>query len=104
MIDVRVISQIPPGGRCGLYTGYGQTLAQQLGAQFHLEISTVREAHGQGFPSIWINGSPLKPSDGVIVMPEDIVAVLGDGGITVDDDLHTALDAQIKIMLNEGES
>ncbi|MHB1117196.1 class II glutamine amidotransferase [Sideroxydans sp.] len=24
MIDVRVISQIPPGGRCGLYTGYGQ--------------------------------------------------------------------------------
>lgn len=24
MIDVRVISQIPPGGSCGLYTGYGQ--------------------------------------------------------------------------------
>ncbi len=61
-------------------------------AQSHLEISTVREAHGQGLSSIWINGSPLKPPDGVIVMPENIVTVLGEGGITVDDDLHTALD------------
>jgi cystathionine gamma-synthase len=100
MIDVRVVSQQIPGGRCTLYADYAQVLTQHLGSRFHLDISAVRDAHGQGFPAIWINGSPLQPSDGVIVMPEDIVAVLG---VDVDDVLHAALDAQLKKLLNEGE-
>lgn len=103
MIDVRVISQQPPGGRCGLYTSYGQILAQHLGSSFHLDISTERDAHGHGFPSIWINGSPLCPSDGVIVMPEDVVAVLISHGITASNDLGLALDAEINKMLGEGD-
>lgn len=102
MIDVRVISQKPPGGRCGLYTGYGQALAQYLGARFQLDISAERNAHGHGFPSIWINGSPLRPSDGVIVMPEDVVAVLVAHGITPSNDLGLALEAEVNKMLGEG--
>ena len=101
MIDVRVISQHPPGGRCGLYTSYGQVLAQHLSGRFQLEISAERDAHGHGFPSILINGSPLRPSDGVIVMPEDVVAALIANGITVSNDLGMALEVEINKMLNE---
>jgi MFS family permease len=101
-LEVRVISQTPPGGRCGLYTGYGQALATHLGAKFQLDISTERDAHGHGFPSIWINGSPLRPSDGVIVMPEDVVSVLVENGIGASNDLGLALDAEVNKMLHEG--
>lgn len=103
MSDVRVISQHPPGGRCTLYTCYGQILAQHLGSQFQLDISTVRDTHGHGFPSIWINGSSLKPSDGIIVMPDDIVAILNASDIAVSDELYAALDAQAEKLLNQGE-
>jgi MFS family permease len=101
-IIVRVISQHPPGGRCGLYAGYGQALTQHLGARFQLDISTERDAHGHGFPSIWLNGSPLQPSDGVIVMPGDILAILGADNIDTTPDLEEALDAEVNKMLDEG--
>ena len=103
MIDVRVISQQPPGGRCTLYTCYGQILAQHLGSSFHLDISAVRDTHGHGFPSIWINGIPLKPSDGIIVMPDDILAILNAGNIAASDELYAALDAEAEKLLNPGE-
>jgi|GEM_PF-134892 MFS family permease len=99
---VRVISQQPPGGRCRLYTGYGQALARHLGARFQLDISTERDAHGHGFPSIWINDTPVQPSDGVIVMPADVLASLGTAGVAADSDLEAALDAEVGKMLNEG--
>lgn len=103
MIDVRVISQTPPGGRCGLYTDYGQALEKYAGAQFKLEITSTRDANGNGFPSIWINGSPIKPDDGVIVMPEEVLFALTASGIKVSDSLNSALDAAMKKMLGEGE-
>lgn len=103
MVEVHVISQTPPGGRCSLYTDYGQALEKHAGAQFQLEISTTRDANGNGFPSIWINGSLMKPEDGVIVMPEEVVAVLAASGMKVSDSLNSALDAAMKKMLGEGE-
>jgi len=99
---VRVISQQPPGGRCGLYTGYGQALAQHLGVRFQLDFSTERDAHGHGFPAIWINGGPLQPSDGVIVMPADILAALGAVNAVATPELEDALDAEVNKMLDEG--
>lgn len=101
-IAVRVISQSPPGGRCNLYAGYGQALARHMDARLQLDISAERDAHGHGFPSIWINGSPLQPSDGVIVMPDDVMATLGANGIDAADELGPALDAEVNKMLDEG--
>lgn len=101
-IVVRVISQHPPGGRCRLYTGYGQALAQHLGARFQLDISTERDAHGHGFPSIWLNGSPLQPSDGLIVMPGDILAIMSADNVATTPELEGALDAEVNKMLAEG--
>jgi MFS family permease len=101
-LEVRVIAQTPPGGRCGLYAGYGQALAAHLGARLRVDISTERQAHGNGFPSIWIDGRPLQPSDGVIVMPDDVMAALAASGIAVGDPLGLALTAEIDKLLDEG--
>ncbi len=100
-IDVRVISQQPPGGRCSLYAGYGRVLQQLLGASFKLETSTMRDANGHGFPSIWIDGKPLMPSDGVIVMPADLIAALGADSFSGALEVERALDIEVEKMLNE---
>jgi hypothetical protein len=78
-------------------------LEKHAGAQFKLEITATRDANGNGFPSIWINGSPVKPDDGVIVMPEEVLAVLASSGIKASDSLNSALDAAMNKMLGEGE-
>lgn len=42
-----------------------------------LELS---DPHGQGFPSLLLDGRPLKPADGVILSPEDLIKVLREAG------------------------
>lgn len=103
-LGVRVISQWPPGGRCTLYAGYARTLTEYLGAQGVIEYSEVRDAHSHGFPSCWINGVSLQPSDGVIVMPDDVLAALGASGIPAEAELAEALEALIETMPNGGDS
>ena len=77
---VRVISQHPPGGRCSLYAGYAEVLAAHLDARTELVITTERDAHGSGFPSLWLNGLPVQPGDGVILIPADVCAMLASAG------------------------
>lgn len=101
-IDVRVIAQEPPGGRCSLYAGYGSALENIMAARFQLEISSHRDANGHGFPSIWIDGRPVMPSDGVIVMPADILSILGADNVATVPALEEALDAEVNKMLDEG--
>lgn len=75
-LHIRVISQLPPGGRCGLYAGYAEVLATWLNARTEVVFSTERDAHGSGFPSLLVNGHPVQPADGVILMPADLCAML----------------------------
>ncbi len=77
---IRVISQNPPGGRCGLYAAYAAVLAAHLGAATEVMFSSVRDAHGMGFPSLLLNGHPVQPADGVILMPVDLCAALAAAG------------------------
>lgn len=79
-LHIRVVSQHPPGGRCTLYAGYAGVLAAHLGAHTEVVFSTERDAHGSGFPSLLVNGSPVQPADGVILMPADLCAVLAAAG------------------------
>lgn len=80
-LHVRVISQHPPGGRCTLYAGYAEVLATYLAAVTEVVISTGRGAHGTGFPSLLVNGLPVQPADGVILMPADLCAILAGAGL-----------------------
>lgn len=80
-LDVRVVSQHPPGGRCTLYAGYAEVLAACLDARTNVVFSTERDAHGSGFPSLLLNGLPVQPADGVILAPADLCAALAAAGL-----------------------
>ncbi|WP_310448032.1 hypothetical protein [Thiobacillus sp.] len=79
-VPVRVISQHPPGGRCSLYAAYAEVLATHLDTRTEVVVTTERGAHGSGFPSLWLNGLPVQPADGVILMPADVCAALAVAG------------------------
>ncbi len=75
-MKIRVISQQPPGGRCTLYAGYADALARHFAARAEIVFSQMRDPHGDGFPSLWLDGAAAQPGDGVILMPADILAAL----------------------------
>jgi cystathionine gamma-synthase len=101
-IDIRVISQQPPGGRCTLYTGYADALARHFGVHAEVVFSAMRDAHGEGFPSLWLNGAAVQPEDGMIVMPADITAALAAHGMSDEaiTGLAEALEAPLEHMLD----
>lgn len=100
-LHVRVVSQHPPGGRCTLYAGYAKVLATWLGAQAEVVISSERDAHGTGFPSLLLNGRAIQPADGVILMPADVCAILAGVGLdqTALAGLAEALEAPLERMM-----
>jgi cystathionine gamma-synthase len=83
-LKVRVISQQPPGGRCTLYAGYADALAHHFAVSAEVVFSATRDAHGEGFPSLWLNGAAVQPEDGMIVMPADVAAALTKHGISAE--------------------
>lgn len=78
MSRVKVISQYPPGGRCTLYARYARAVADALGWEHSVVHSECRDAHAEGFPSLWVDAVALQPADGAILAPEDIAAHLAD--------------------------
>jgi len=104
-IEVRIISQQPPGGRCTLYADYADVLERHLEARAELVFTTTRDAHGEGFPSLWLNGAAVLPEDGVILMPADILAGLKSHGLTEEamPGLIEALEAPLERMLESAE-
>jgi cystathionine gamma-synthase len=102
-LHVRIISQQPPGGRCTLYAGYADVLERHLKARAELVFSTTRDAHGEGFPSLLLNGAPVQAVDGVILMPSDILAALAALGVAGETTLGLAeaLEAPLERMLEE---
>lgn len=104
-LKVQVISQQPPGGRCALYAGYADALARQFGIEAEIVYSETRSAHGEGFPSLWLNGVALQPEDGLILMPADITAALAGQGIAESEmaALSQALDAPLERMMEQAK-
>jgi cystathionine gamma-synthase len=100
-LHVRVVSQHPPGGRCTLYAGYAEVLAARLAARTEIVFSTERDAHGAGFPSLLVNGHPVQPADGVILMPADLCAMLAAAGLDekILASLAEAMEAPLERML-----
>jgi len=102
-LSICVISKNPPGGRCTLYAGYAQALQLHLPANLDLRYSNTQDAHGKGFPSFLIDDEALQPTDGVILMPDDILAALQQRNIPIPDItiLTAALEAPLNHMLED---
>jgi len=100
-LQVRIVSQQPPGGRCTLYAGYAEVLQRHLNAHAELVFSAARDAHGDGYPSLWLNGAPIPPADGVILMPGDILTALAAHEVSAVElsGLVEALEAPLERML-----
>ncbi len=100
-MEIQVISQHPPGGRCALYAGYAEVLARLSGARVEVAFTTHRDAHGNGYPSLLLDGAAVPPADGVILMPADILAALSIQGLDGESliGLAEALEAPLERML-----
>lgn len=81
MAPVKVISQQPPGGRCTLYARYADAISAATGWSHNVVHSEERDAHGEGFPSLWIRDTALQPEDFFLLTPADIRAHLAGLGI-----------------------
>ncbi|MBI1425655.1 MAG: hypothetical protein GC149_19680 [Gammaproteobacteria bacterium] len=103
--DICIISKDPPGGRCTLYSGYAAVLATHLPVKTEILYSDQQDAHSVGYPSLLLNNVALQPEDGVILMPDDILAALQQSGIDVPapDILAEALEVPLNQMLDEAE-
>jgi cystathionine gamma-synthase len=103
IMKIRVISQQPPGGRCTLYAGYAEALARHFGVPAERVWSAERGAHGNGFPSLWLDEVAVQPEDGAILMPADILAALSAAGIEETErvGLAEALEAPLERLLGE---
>ena len=84
MNSVKVISQQPPGGRCTLYARYAEAIAAALGWSQRIVHDECRDAHGNGFPSLWVRDVAIQPADGVILSPEDICGFLRQHGVAAE--------------------
>jgi len=82
-----------------LYNQY----AQELSRTFDLKINVVcpDEAHTHSAPGVLIAGTPVKPADGVIIDPDDILHVIDEVGLHSDKmgDLHERLEELVEEMI-----
>lgn len=79
-MTVTVVSKAPAGGRCTLYARYAEALSGHFGLTVGIHCPG-NEPHEGPPPAMVIRGQIVEPSDGVIVAPEDIVAVLARAGL-----------------------
>lgn len=86
-----------------MYAGYANVLERHLKVDAELIFSGRRDAHGEGFPSLWLNGTAIQPEDGVILMPADILSRLKVHGVPEESlpGLVEALEVPLNRMLEE---
>jgi cystathionine gamma-synthase len=101
-VTVTVISRSPAGGRCTLYARYAQALSEHYGLTVDIHCPGNEPREGPPPPALVIRGQAVEPSDGVIVSPEDIVAVLARAGLCERlEDCQAELDRVQDEFLNE---
>lgn len=76
-----MISQLPPGGRCTLYSRYAEAVSRATGWSHGIVHSQERDAHGAGFPSLVIRDVALQPEDYFMLTADDICAHLAGLGV-----------------------
>ncbi len=78
--QTQVVSKAPPGGRCTLYAAYLRGLADGLGLEAEVVVTEHSDPQGAGQPALLLDGSPLRPADGVLLSPEDLIGASREAG------------------------
>lgn len=99
MSPVKVISQQPPGGRCTLYARYADAICAATGWTHAIVHSENREAHGEGYPSLWIRDAVLQPEDFFMLTADDICGHLE--GSEVDPEAILGLRLRLQAIFDE---
>ncbi len=77
-MEITLLLNNPPGGRCRLYQAYAATLAAHAAARCHEQFGRLPQQPELRAPAIIINGRPVTPADGVIISPQDLGQVLDE--------------------------
>lgn len=80
-MTVTVVSRSPAGWRCTLYARYAEAVSGHCGMSADIRYPGSNPHEEPSPPAMMIRGQVVPPSDGVIVAPEDIVAVLVKTGL-----------------------
>ncbi len=75
-MEITLILNDPPGGRCRLYRAYATALSEHAGARCVEIFSSPLTPTKVRAPAMIINGNQIMPSDGVIIAPADIGTAL----------------------------
>lgn len=77
-MEITLLLNAPPGGRCRLYQAYAAALAEHASARCDELFGRLPQQPELHAPAILINGRPVTPADGVIISPQDLGRVLGE--------------------------
>lgn len=77
-MEIILLLNDPPGGRCRLYRAYGAALAEHAGALCTERFDGLAVQPELRAPAILINGQAVAPADGVIISPQDLGMVLAE--------------------------
>lgn len=75
-MEITLLLNDPPGGRCRLYRAYATALSEHAAANCTESFVPVPEQPELSAPAILLDGQPVIPDDGVIISPQDIAQLL----------------------------
>lgn len=75
-MEITLLLNSPPGGRCRLYRAYATALSEHAGAVCIESFDGLPSQPELCAPAILVDGQRVAPSDGVILSPEDLGAAL----------------------------
>lgn len=76
-MEITLLLNDPPGGRCRLYRAYASALSEHAAVSCTELFAPVPEQPGLSAPAMLVDGKPVIPDDGVIISPHDMGQVLG---------------------------
>lgn len=71
-MEITLLLNDPPGGRCRLYRAYAAALAAHAAARCAERCDGLPGQPQLRAPAILIDGRPVVPTDGVIISPQDL--------------------------------
>jgi len=79
-VEVRIISKVPPGGRCELYARMLFEIVKSYTNVYYTLIPANLNPHQVTPPLVLVDGDPVLPEDGVMLTPPEILKALREAG------------------------